>query len=321
MKKSKNQYRGVIVSTPTYCDGDYNLKLDDQRKHFNRLIDRGLVTGKGVLLAAGGMGEGYLLTDSEWKSIVDLTAEVTEDRVPSQVGLYEINAREAANKAAYAADAGIDFLQVTPPHYLSPSEDEIFSYYKYINDSADIGIVAYNTPWAMPTNMELNLELLRKLSELENIIGLKWYSHDDRSFYEVVEELSDEINIASNQGMKLSQGFRMGLKGSLDLWGNFSIDLSLKLWNLLEEERYEEYDELYLSTYYHLEKLVTRWARGGLETVGEGTLGKGVFSALGMECGPPFPPQGNLSEELKEDARKTIMGLDLKDWLMESVRG
>lgn len=319
MTESRNQYRGVIVSTPTYCDDDYNLKLDDQREHFERLIDRGLTTGKGVLLAAGGIGEGYFLTDEEWKKMVDLTAEVTKGKVPSQVGLYEISSRAAASKAQYAARAGIDFLQVTPPHYLSPSDDEIFNYYKFINDRTDAGIVAYNTPWAMPKNMELDLDLLRRMARLENLVGLKWYSHDDRSFYEVVEELSDKINIASNQGMKLSQGFRMGLKGFLDLWGNFSIDLSLRLWELLEGERYSDYDDLYLSHYYRLERLVTKWARGGLETLGEGTLGKGVYSALGMECGPPFPPQERLPEKLKQDARNTILESDLKEWLMDSV--
>jgi dihydrodipicolinate synthase/N-acetylneuraminate lyase len=31
-----------------------------------------------------------------------------------------------------------------------PSNDEVFEHFKTINDNVDIGIMAYNTPWAMP---------------------------------------------------------------------------------------------------------------------------------------------------------------------------
>lgn len=65
-------------------------------------------------------------------------------------GIFELSARAAAKKAAYAARAGIDFIQLAPPHYMVPSEEDVFGHYRYVNDHADINIMAYNVPWAMP---------------------------------------------------------------------------------------------------------------------------------------------------------------------------
>lgn len=317
MPTDQSLYQGVIVSTPTFCDDNYQLELERQREHFRRLIDAGVVEGKGVILAAGGIGEGYMLNDEEWSSLVDLVAEETKGKVPSQVGLYEISSRQAAKKAKYAANAGIDFLQVTPPHYLPPTDDEIFEFYQYINDRAEIGIVAYNIPWAMPDAHEFSLPFAERLAELENVVGIKWFSYNDRNFYEVLSGLSGRLNIASNQGAKLSQGFRMGMKAFLDLWANFSPKLSLELWELLEKGKYDEYDKQYLKYHFPFECVITKWGRKGLTTVGEGTIGKGIYSALGLDCGPPFPPQKELPDEFKEDIRDVVESTGIKKWFID----
>ena len=148
--KRRSTLIGAVVTMPTFCDDNYNLLLEKQRKHINWLIENGMVEGNGVLLIAGGAGEGYFLNDTEWEKLVNLLPEVSQGRVPTMAGIYETSARKAAQKAKYASKAGIDFLQVGPPHYMTPSDNNIFGFYEMINDSADIGIMAYNTPWAIP---------------------------------------------------------------------------------------------------------------------------------------------------------------------------
>jgi len=55
----KEKLVGVVTSLPTFCDDDYNLLLDRQRKHIRWVIDHGLKEGSAVLMASGGLGEGY----------------------------------------------------------------------------------------------------------------------------------------------------------------------------------------------------------------------------------------------------------------------
>ena len=173
--KSNQKPRGALLSLPTFKDSDFNLLLDRQRIHIKWLLENGFTKDVGTLAIAGGMGEGYFLEDEEWKSLVDTLASEADSSVPTCVGVYEMSARAAAKKAQYAAGVGIDFIQLTPPHYLLPNEDEIFAHYKYVNDSAEIGIIAYNTPWAMPNpGYEFSRSLFERFSDLENIVGIKW---------------------------------------------------------------------------------------------------------------------------------------------------
>ena len=146
-KRRKAKLVGSLLSLPTFNDEDYNLLLDRQRIHLNWTIKNGFTEGNGVLLMAGGLGEGAFLRDSEWQALVEVTVEVADGRAPTAMGVTELSAREAADKAKRAADLGIDFIQLSPPHYMGPTDDDVFGYFKYVNDAADVGIIAYNLPW------------------------------------------------------------------------------------------------------------------------------------------------------------------------------
>lgn len=179
MDARRDKLQGVVISLPTFCDNDYNLLLDRQRTHIGWLIEQGMVEGTAVLMGSAGLGEGYFLGDDEFERIVDVLAEEAAGRVPTMVGVFELSAREAAKKATYAARAGIDIVQLALPHYMAPSEDDVFGHFQYVNDHADIAIMAYNTPWAMPKpEFELSAGLLERFIELEHVVGVKWASHD-----------------------------------------------------------------------------------------------------------------------------------------------
>ena len=65
-KSLDGRFQGALLSMPTFNDETFHLQLDRQRIHINWLIDNGIVEGQGVLIIAGGMGEGYFLEPSEW---------------------------------------------------------------------------------------------------------------------------------------------------------------------------------------------------------------------------------------------------------------
>ena len=57
-KARQSKLVGPVVSLPTFTDEDHNLLLDKQRKNIRWLIDNGFKNGEGVILVAGGYGEG-----------------------------------------------------------------------------------------------------------------------------------------------------------------------------------------------------------------------------------------------------------------------
>ena len=290
---------GIVVSLPTFTDERHDLLLKKQKRHIKWVIDHGIVEGNGVLMIAGGLGEGYFLDDDEWRAMADCLVEAVEGRVPTVIGVFELSARRALKKAKYAADVGIDFLQFAPPRYMAPSHEDVFGHYKYVNDDADVGIMAYNTPWAMPgKGFEFDRRILERFTTLENVVGIKWSSFDIRHYAEMLRIFANKFNFINNGGI-LGLGPRLGVKGFVDHQANVAPSLSLKRWQLIREKRFEEIDNLevaamdaFLSVAHPEEE---SWVG-----MGEGPTARLRLKALGLDSGPPFPAQTPLSEAYVE---------------------
>ncbi len=308
---------GPVVAVRTFRTDDGKLDLPKQHRHMRWMIDQGINEGNGVVMGAGGGGEGYFMDDGEWRAIVELTAEECAGRVPCLAGIFELSAREAARKAALAAEAGIDFVQVQPPHYMVPTDDEVFAHYKAINDAADVGIMCYNSPWAMPRpGYELTPPLLERLLRLENVEGVKWSSYDMRNYVTCLRLFAQELNFINNQPpFVLSIPIKLGMTGFIDAHGNVAPRLVLHIWDLWQNKRYDEYDELILRMsidpvlHVHMPEEL-QW-RG----MGEGPLARLGMEAAGLRMGPPFPAQEPLGEAFVKRFEESYQKSGLADWV------
>ena len=297
---------GVVVSLPTFNDDSYNLLLKRERRHIQWLIEHGMVEGNGVLMIAGGLGEGYFLDDEEWRAMADCLVEATEGRVPTCIGVFELSARRAAKKARYAADLGIDFLQFAPPHYMVPSEDDVFGHFKYVHDTADIGIMGYNIPWAMPKpGFEYGESLLNRFLDLENVVGIKWSSHDIQHYAKILRLFADKFNFINNGGI-LGLGPRLGVKGFIDFQANVAPALSIKKWELIKAGNFEELEKIELQ---RLDAMVRVVHPGRGELVGRGRGPNRAAAAEGTRSRPrPSLPRtgaglGRLHQRLRAGHR------------------
>lgn len=285
---------GVVVSLPTFTDKSYNILFKKEKRHIQWLIEHGLVEGNGVLMIAGGLGEGYFLDDDEWRAMADCLVEAAEGRVPTAIGVFELSARRAAKKARYAADVGIDFLQFAPPRYMLPSDDDVFGHFKYVNDAADIGIMAYNTPWAMPgKGYEFGRRTFERFATLENVVGIKWSSFSIKHYAEMTRLFADKFNFINNGGI-LELGPRLGMKGFISSEANVAPALSLRKWQLIKERRFEELDNVAIK---RMEAFLSleRPEEAAWVGMGEGPTARLGLKALGLDSGPHFPAQAPLS--------------------------
>lgn len=310
---------GVVVSMPTFCNEDFEVQWDRQAEHARWLVSKGIVEGDGVLMSGGGYGEGYYYTEDEFKRNVDVLAEAAAGKVATMVALFDLSARVAAKKAAYAAAAGIDFVQVGPPHYLTPSDEDVLYHFQYINDAADIGMVAYNTPWAIPGRWEFRPPLLERIAELEQVDGVKWASYDQVNFWRTLCMFSERFNFIDNQHI-LSQSYRLGMAGFIDFFANVAPKLGLKLWSMLKEKRWQEYEKLFMEVYFNALHGAVSPEQLGWVGAGEGPDSKTIMRVLGLECGPPFPAQAPQPGAATEATRKRLEASGLLNWVEPDVR-
>jgi len=316
-KTRQKRLVGPVIAIRTFRTDDGKLDLDKQRRHLDWMIDQGINEGNGVMMGAGGGGEGYFMDDGEWRAIVELTAETCKGRVPCLAGIFELSAREAARKAAFAADVGIDFVQVQPPHYMVPTDDEVFFHYKAINDAADVGIMCYNSPWAMPQpGFDLTPPLLERLCGLANVEGVKWSSYDMRTYVTCLRLFASELNFINNQPpFVLSIPIKLGMTGFIDARGNVAPRLVLHIWDLWQRKQYDEYDALILRMYIDPSLRIRMPEELQWRGMGEGPLARLDMETAGLRMGPPFPAQQPLTEEFVKDFQERYHKTGLAEWV------
>ena len=293
----KKKLKGVVVSLPTPTDEKYEIDYDKFKEHVSWLVSQGLIKGKAVLMGAGGLGEGYFLTREEHEKIMEALADAANGNVPTMTGMFQSCTKEAVRRAKTAQDIGVDFVQVNPPHYLAPLDEEVYTHFKMINDNADIGIMVYNTPWCA-MNYEIKPELMEKLAELDNVVGVKWTSFDPINLVNMLKQFSSRLNFIDNSTL-ISLAFQLGAKGYISLLGNVTPKAELYLLNLLENRRYGKFDQEYKRLHAWREVLGSA-EEMGFQGVGEGTITKAIFETVGRPIGPPLPPQRRVGKESLE---------------------
>ena len=191
-------------------------------------MDHGIgVDGNGVLLAAGGYGEGYFSTTEELFALIDVLVDTAGDKAPTMVGVFDLNARTAARRSRYAGDVGIDFIELGLPHYSCPSEEDVYLYTKYVNDNADVGLMNYNNFWVTPApKYEITRSLMERFIDLENVVGFKWSSASPAPLRRPAQALCRRVQLHRQRHDELTgRSIRYG--GFVDIFGNVAPRLSL----------------------------------------------------------------------------------------------
>jgi len=307
---------GAVGALRTFTNEDFSINLDKQRRHLEWVIDKGLVEGSACILIAAGGSEGYFMTSAEWEAEVAMAAETAAGRVPLVAGIFELSVREAIKKVKFCEKHGVEFVQVSPPHYMVPTDDEVLYHYQMIHDAADIGIMIYSTPWAMPIpGWEFKPKILETLVELENIEGLKWASFDFSNFITVARLFTDKIHFINNQANVMSLAPKLGFKGFINSDGLVAPRLVLHTYKLWQEKRYDELDQLLLKLYIDPFLGLAKPEDITWRSMGEGPAVRMGMENLGMHMGPSFPAQLALSDDSWRQRAEGVKKSGLMEWV------
>ncbi len=134
--------------------------------------------------------------------------------------------------AARAEELGADGLMILPPYYYTPTEDEIFAYYKAICDKVSIPIMLYNNPFT--SNVDMSAKLVARLTKaFEQIRYIKEASQDTARVYDVIEETEGVMNVFA--GERIFESYRLGAIGYVNPYGNYIPRASSRICDLIVE--------------------------------------------------------------------------------------
>ena len=165
-----------------------NGEIDE--KAFQDFIEWQINQGSHGLVPCGTTGESPTLTHQEHERVIDLCVEAANKKVPVIAGTGSNSTDEAISLTKFSKESGVDAALVVTPYYNKPTQEGLYQHFKAINDSCDLPIIIYNIPGR--SVVDINIETMKKLAKLKNIIGVKDSSND------LTRPLLTAKNIAKN---------------------------------------------------------------------------------------------------------------------------
>ena len=226
-----NRLRGCFLALPTLFETDLSLNLAGMRRHVRFLIEHGMHEGNATLLVNGANGEFPMLTLEERRQTAQAVVDEADGRIAVIVGAQTSSTREAIQIAQHAQEIGATALQVSPPYYFIPTDDDVYEHVGAIAAAApQIGIVFYTTYWL---GYKPALGILERLAEIPQVACIKWGSSALLDYQFVLLRLASKLGIIDNQLMpvynQLMGGSGVNLHPAL-LWPEWGV----KMWGLLE---------------------------------------------------------------------------------------
>ncbi len=275
LKKFKGMFPPII--TPFKPDGSVDYDS------LSNLIRQQIKNGMHGMVILGSTAEFSSLSDEERNQIAEKIVEEVDGSVPLILGVGHSGTQQVIRFCKKAEELGIDGVQVPAPYYYPPAQDNVYEHFKAVAEATSLPVFIYDYPGT--TKFDFPPSLVAKLSEIDNIVGLKLSGGSKWSNLEkarqVREMVNNELIIYTGQvplfyhGLKLQLGdgavigppnpfpkeyieaYNLATKGELEK-GKELLDKFSELHVLLSAElgAYPRYCQAF--------KLLTKW-RGFIE--------------------------------------------------------
>lgn len=146
-----------------------------------RLIEHVIGGGVNGIFLLGTTGEAPSLSYHLRRELISKTCGLVQGRVPVLVGITDTSFVESVNLAQHAAEAGAAALVLSTPYYFPAGQTELTGYVQNIVRELPLPLMLYNMPSL--TKVWFELETLEKLSDIQEIVGIK-DSGGDLAYFE-----------------------------------------------------------------------------------------------------------------------------------------
>lgn len=200
---------GVAIITPFTNEGtDYN-KLAE-------LIEYQIKEGTDAIVICGTTGEASTMYDEEHKAAIKFTVDKVNGRIPVIAGTGSNYTAHAIELSQYAEKAGADAILTVTPYYNKTTQKGLYEHFKLIANSIKIPAILYNVP--SRTNLNINPETIKALSEINNIVAVKECNLSQVG--NVMNLCGDKIDIYSGEDGAIVPFLSMGAKGVISVMAN-----------------------------------------------------------------------------------------------------
>src|ERR1043166_4790644 len=185
-----------------------------------RLVRRQIEAGIDFLVPCGTTGESPTLTRAEHLRVIEITLEEAkgEARVLGGAGGY--NTAEVIELARELEHLGVDGILSVTPYYNKPTQEGLYQHYKAIAAAIPLPIVVYSVQGRTGVNVEP--ATLKRLAEIDNIVGVKEASGNISQMAAVVHHVPERFAVLSGDDAITLPLIALGGRGIVSVVSNES---------------------------------------------------------------------------------------------------
>ena len=203
---------GTALVTPFRKD----QSLDEET--LRKLVRRQIQAGINFLVPCGTTGESPTLTHAEHLRVVEITLEEAKGKVPVLAGAGGYNTAEVVSLAKELHRMGADGLLSVTPYYNKPTPDGLIQHYRAIAGAVPLPIVVYSIQGRTGINVEP--ATLKRLAEIENIVGVKEASGNIGQMAAIVHYLPERFTMLSGDDAITIPLIALGGRGVISVVSN-----------------------------------------------------------------------------------------------------
>jgi len=286
-------FEGIIPALVTPFDREMNVDyrgIERNLEFLEKYVD--------ALVPAGTTGEAATLSYQEHIDVVKHVVEVS--KLPVIGGAGSNSTREAVFLAKEVEKAGADAAMLVTPYYNKPNPEGLYIHYRTVAESVSIPIIIYNVPSRTACN--ITPDVVERLAEIENIIGIKEASGNLRQVCEIIKRTPDDFILLSGDDFLTFPILCVGGKGVISVAANVAPHIMKELFSAFKSGDIEKAREIHY-------RLMPLYSAMFIDT--NPIPVKKAMELMGMAAGKPRPPLVELSSEKTEKLKEVLKNLDL----------
>ena len=201
---------GVAIVTP--FDG-----LKTNYNELGRLIEFNIENGTDAIVICGTTGEASTMPDAEHLAAIKYTVEKVAGRIPVIAGTGSNDTPHAIELSKKAEEYGADGILSVTPYYNKTSQRGLVAHFTAIANAIKIPVILYNVP--SRTGMAFDIDTLKELAKVENIVAIKEASGNISYMAKVAAEVP-ELYIYSGNDDMIVPTLSLGGKGVISVLSN-----------------------------------------------------------------------------------------------------
>jgi len=265
IEQARRTICGPLIPVITHYRDDLSVDHDAIRENVRYVVDRGVRTGSGVLLAAGAGGDFPMLTLDERKAVSETVVRAADGRTPVLVGAQDTNPNTSIELARTAEEIGAWGIQLAPAYYYASSPDDCYRLFEAVHEATStLGIMIYNTYWE---GHDMSLDEVDRLAELPRCLAIKWSTERGVGAYQRgVERFRDRLAVIDNYGLQVMTHM-LGGRGYITHLCTVWPEHDLEVFRLLEAgDHAAAQDKLMAVNWPWYDFRVRMWHRTGAES-------------------------------------------------------